>query len=347
MTCRFTSAVLVRLAVISIVCGQADRLSGETTALSVQPSEIRIDGSNRQQQLVVTAAQSDGSLVDVTHQVNLQLSDPHVAGLTETRVHGIRDGQSLLSVRYDGLESSILVRVDQTDRFPDVHFVNDLVPLFSKLRCNGSGCHGKQTGQNGFKLSVFGSNPRADYEALVNESRGRRISLTTPCRSLLLLKATGAMPHGGGRRTEPESSDSELIRQWVLQGTPWGRDDAPRLVGLHVFPDERVAHTQAKQQLLVTAKYSDGSRRDVTHAAAYTSNAEGVATVDERGRVSTGNSPRRSGNYDQLHGAGWSCQDSCASIRRFQVHVSRSCAADRPTGLGQASKTRPQTVGAC
>ena len=82
----------------------------------------------------------------------------------------------------------------------DIYFKTDIVPILTKLGCNGGGCHGKATGQNGFQLSLFGFDPDQDYESLVRESRGRRLSPALPDRSLLLLKATARMPHGGGRR---------------------------------------------------------------------------------------------------------------------------------------------------
>src|SRR5437016_11672844 len=77
------------------------------------------------------------------------------------------------------------------------NFENDIVPVLSKFGCNTSGCHGKAAGQNGFKLSVFGFDPAADYAALKQEGRGRRVLPTFPERSLLLAQASGGVPHGG------------------------------------------------------------------------------------------------------------------------------------------------------
>ena len=60
----------------------------------------------------------------------------------------------------------------------------------SRFGCNAGGCHGKQSGQNGFKLSLFGFDTDFDYHALVTEARGRRVMVTAPEKSLLLLKGT-------------------------------------------------------------------------------------------------------------------------------------------------------------
>src|SRR5262249_1137350 len=40
-----------------------------------------------------------------------------------------------------------------------VYFNTDVVPVLTKLGCNGGGCHGKTGGQNGFKLSLLGYEP--------------------------------------------------------------------------------------------------------------------------------------------------------------------------------------------
>src|SRR6202011_5480548 len=98
------------------------------------------------------------------------------------------------------------------------HFENDVLPLFSRFGCNSSGCHGKAEGQNGFKLSVFGFDPAADYAALTKESRGRRVFPAAPDHSLVLMKASGWVAHGGGVRIRQGSSDYETLRAWIAAG---------------------------------------------------------------------------------------------------------------------------------
>src|SRR3954466_14358732 len=104
-----------------------------------------------------------------------------------------------------------------------INFANQIVPIFTKAGCNAGGCHGKSSGQNGFKLSLLGFEPTEDYEHLIKEARGRRIFPAAPERSLLLLKATGELPHGGGKRLEPGSEDYHLIVRWISQGMPYGK----------------------------------------------------------------------------------------------------------------------------
>lgn len=289
---------MVRSLVIAVALwsvSNALRADAEPTirvdALTVSPAVVQLTGTNRRQQILVTAVAPAGRQTDVTRHVQLRVADPAVARMDGSIVTGLADGRTELIVNLDAMEARVPLMVAGAAAVPPVHFGNDIVPLFSKLRCNSAGCHGKQSGQNGFKLSVFGFDPRADFNALVKEARGRRLFPAEPTRSLLYLKATGLMPHGGGRRVEPDSPDAELLRHWIAQGTPWGTDDAPRVVALRIEPAERVAHMNATQQLLATAVYADGQLRDVTHAAAYSTNADLVADVDDQGQVIIGDRP--------------------------------------------------------
>jgi hypothetical protein len=167
----------------------------------------------------------------------------------------------------------------------DLHFANDVVPIFSRFGCNASGCHGKSEGQNGFKLSVFGFDPAADHVALTQESRGRRVLPAIPEQSLLLLKVSGGIPHGGGVRIPRGTDEYRLLRDWIAAGMPVGREDAPRVVSIRVTPAERVMAFRSSQKLTVTAVYSDGREVDVTRHARFQSNREAIATVDENGEV--------------------------------------------------------------
>ena len=255
--------------------------------IDVSPMPIRLNAANRRQQIVVTVKRG-GRDVDVTRDATIELASNEVATVTGSVVNAKKDGKTRLKVRYGKEAVEILVAVENASTFPPVHFVNDVVPLFSKLGCNSGGCHGKASGQNGFKLSVFGFDPHADFASLSRESRGRRVFTGDPERSLLILKAIGASAHGGGRRCEPGSPDHELLSNWIRQGMPWGDDSAPTVKSVRVFPISRVLDKSADQQLLVTAVYSDGSTRDVTDAAAYSTNSPVIADVDPGGLVHTG-----------------------------------------------------------
>jgi hypothetical protein len=166
-----------------------------------------------------------------------------------------------------------------------VDFGNDIVPLLSRYGCNSGGCHGKASGQNGFKLSLFGFDQTFDHEAIAKEDRGRRLFPGVPAESLLLKKAIGAMPHGGGVRFTADSDAYRLIRSWIAGGAPASSPDAPRIVKLEVTPAEQSFTVGSTQPLAIAAIYHDGSRRDVTEQTEYSSNLDPVANVGDDGIV--------------------------------------------------------------
>ncbi len=136
-----------------------------------------------------------------------------------------------------------------------------------KLGCNGGGCHGKAAGQNGFRLSLLGFEPREDYEHLVAESRGRRLSPASPDQSLLLTKSLNESPHGGGQRLGRDSYEYRLLRRWIAQAMPYGSAKDPSVVRIQVSPNTRRMGRNAQQQLSVLAHYSDGTVEDITRTA--------------------------------------------------------------------------------
>ncbi len=166
-------------------------------------------------------------------------------------------------------------------------FTNDIVPVLSKLGCNSGSCHGKAIGQNGFKLSLFGFDPEFDYAALVYEGLGRRVSPAAPDDSLMLLKATGSMPHGGGVRMTSDSESYRLLRRWIEEGLPSRQDGEPDDLKLVVTPDEHVVLGKSQQQLRVVVHYSDGSTRDVTQVARFDTQHPDILTVTPDGLVET------------------------------------------------------------
>lgn len=167
----------------------------------------------------------------------------------------------------------------------------DVEPILTRFGCNAGACHGKQRGQNGFQLSLLGFDPAFDLDALAFEARGRRIFPAAPDQSLLLMKGTARLPHGGGKRFEPGSPAYGIIRDWIAAGTPRDPADAPRLVGITVDPQERTMASGEEYSLKVAARFSDGVVEDVTDLAAYQSNESTIASIDPAGRVKAGTIP--------------------------------------------------------
>lgn len=166
-------------------------------------------------------------------------------------------------------------------------FELDVLPIFTKFGCNAGACHGKQRGQNGFQLSLLAFDPDFDFDTLTKESRGRRLSVSQPEQSLLLLKPTGAVPHGGGKRLDPNGPDFATLRSWVLSGMPRTIANAPKLERVSVEPMDAVLAANSQKPLKVTAHYSNGTTRDVTRLAQFQSNEAAIAAVNDAGVIST------------------------------------------------------------
>ncbi len=164
-------------------------------------------------------------------------------------------------------------------------FLNDVMPLFTRFGCNQGSCHGKGSGQNGFRLSLRGYAPELDYDYLTREFSGRRVSLTAPEESLLLRKALGLAPHAGGRLFGPGSRPHQVFLAWLRAGAPGPRAEDPAVVGIDVLPGNRSLRPGQDLQLGVRARYADGSSRDVTWLSRFDSNDQGFASVDADGRV--------------------------------------------------------------
>ena len=179
-----------------------------------------------------------------------------------------------------------LLKADESQAVK-IQFSTEVVPLLTRLGCNGGGCHGKSTGQNGFRLSLLGFEPDVDYQSLVNEARGRRIFPAAPEKSLILLKATARMPHGGGRLLDESSDDYRILKGWIEQGASGPQANDPQLVRIELTPQGQILKSKSAQQLHVKAYFSDGTTRDVTRQTLYQSNEPGIATVDPNGKVLT------------------------------------------------------------
>jgi len=161
------------------------------------------------------------------------------------------------------------------------NFKRHVIPVLTKMGCNQGACHGALAGKGGFKLTLRGYDPDLDYDVLTRQSLGRRVSLADPAASLLLQKATFAIPHGGGKRFAKDSLEYRVVQEWIAEGAPAPSPNDKEVVSLSVSPASATLKIGDERQLTVTAKYSDGSSLDVTRWTKYSSTDEGVATVDD------------------------------------------------------------------
>jgi hypothetical protein len=173
-----------------------------------------------------------------------------------------------------------------------INFVNDVMPILTKAGCNSGECHAKAgQGQNGFELSLLGFEPQDDYEHLVKEARSRRIFPAAPDQSLVLMKASSAVPHGGGNKLPRDSQGYRVLREWIGQGLPFGGEKDPTLESIEVSPKNGTLKKGAKQQLKISARYSDKSVRDVTSLSLFEPNDRAMAAVDGKGLVEIADLP--------------------------------------------------------
>jgi hypothetical protein len=260
----------------------------EVQKLEVYPTKVALKGADDAQQLILTATLAGGRLQDLTSDVKYEAADAKMIRVTSNgRVIPLTNGSTEITVTYGDKVVKVPVTAEQCDVNLPINFGNQVTPIFTKLGCNSGGCHGKASGQNGFKLSLLGFEPEVDYNALVKEGRGRRLFPAAPDNSLLLLKATGAVAHGGGKRMEANSDEYRLIRRWVAAGAPFGEPTDPKVTRISVFPDHRIMTRNNKQQFAVYAHYSDGTVEDITRRAQYESNEQEIAVVDAGGTVRT------------------------------------------------------------
>ncbi len=166
-----------------------------------------------------------------------------------------------------------------------ISFLDDVLPVLSKAGCSGSSCHSKPAGQNGFKLSVFAYDPLADYQAIVDDRRGRRLSPGAPEQSLLLQKATLSVPHEGGKRFAKDSQAYETIARWIEEGSPYKHPEDTPLAKIEISPDVLEAKIGERLTFSVIAHYENGRERDVTALADFESNKEEIVEVDEEGNA--------------------------------------------------------------
>ena len=260
---------------------------------SATPAALKLRGADARRQLLVTASAENGVLRDLTRDVSYDVSPANIVKVDPTGLLApLADGTATVTARSrQGETSSVSVTVEQFGASDPINFPNQIVPLFTKTGCNGGGCHGKSGGQNGFRLSLLGFEPTEDYEHLVREARGRRIFPGAPENSLLLTKATAAMPHGGGKRLELASDDYRLIVRWIAQGMPYGKPTDPTVAKIDVWPKQRIMARGAGQQLVVLATYTDGSVHDVTRGAIYEPNDKNLAETTETGLLKVYDQP--------------------------------------------------------
>ncbi len=254
-------------------------------SLAILPRAVTLDGPEARQQLLAEATLGDHQ-EDLTAAVTWTTSDPAILTVEAGgRLHPMADGRATVTAAQSGMTATVEVAVRNSHAPFTWSFRNHVIPVLTKAGCNQGACHGALAGKNGFKLTLRGYDPDVDYDTLTRVSAGRRVSLPDPKQSLVLLKPTMAIPHGGGKRFAVDSLEYRVIAEWITAGAPPPAASDPQVTGLEVYPAAATLKPGASQQVVVRARYSDGQVQDVTRWVKYSSSDDGVATVDESGRA--------------------------------------------------------------
>jgi hypothetical protein len=254
--------------------------------IEILPTSISIRGPHYGQRLLVEGSFADGHREDLTSRADMAVSDARVAKMgTVDVVEALGDGQATITATIEGHRATAPLVVKDFSTATTWSFRNDVLPVMTKVGCNSGPCHGAAAGKNGFKLTLRGYDPVTDYYTLTHQALARRTDRIEPAKSLILLKPTLTIAHGGGRRFNVGSPEYKIMSGWIAQGMPAPDDSDPVVKEIQVLPHEASLIPGAEQQLIVMAIFSDGHTADVTQWAKYDSGDEGVASVDNNGHV--------------------------------------------------------------
>jgi len=256
------------------------------TGLQIDPPAIALRHGDDKHRIIVSGLFDDGTTRDLTRKAQYLPANPAIVSVTSEGLMLPRaTGGTQVEVKVEGLAKLVPVQVESVAQRP-ISYLNDVIPVLSKTGCNQGACHGAASGKKGFKISLRGYDPAADYSVLARGTDGHRVNRLEPEKSLLLQKATGAVLHEGGKLFDLKSPYGAILRRWIEEGTPNDVGKAPALVDLEVFPKFRtLPGVGLGQQILTLARYSDGSVRDVTSDARYSSSNELAFSISESGYV--------------------------------------------------------------
>jgi WD40 repeat protein len=259
----------------------------EVASLDVLPAQLKITKATEYAQLLATATMKDGTTADVTRIATLSVKGDAVTIDKRGMVRPDRDGKATVSVSYKGKTTTIPVEVAGMNIAFKPDYVRDIMPIVSKLGCNQGTCHGSKEGKNGFKLSLRGYDPLFDVLAWTDELSSRRANAASPEHSLMLLKASGSVPHEGGQLTVPGDLYYESLKAWIRNGATVDFK-SPRVTRIEVMPKNPVIQKiGSRQQMRIIATYADGYTRDVTNEAFIESGNTEVVEADKKGLCTT------------------------------------------------------------
>jgi hypothetical protein len=265
----------------------------KVVAIEARPAAVELKHKFDYRQLLITGKLETGESVDLTRMATAASSGAAASVSNDGLIRAKADGTDQVTFTYGGLSVAVPVTVSGVTAPHTVSFVGDVQPVLGRMGCNAGTCHGAKDGKAGFKLSLRGYDALYDHRAFTDDIGGRRFNRSAPDQSLMLLKATGSIPHVGGVRTSVDHPYYLLVRDWISQGVKLDLA-TPKVTKIEVFPiNPTVALPGMKQQITVMATYADGLVRDVTREAFIESgnieiieaNTSGVLTTLRRGEA--------------------------------------------------------------
>jgi hypothetical protein len=260
--------------------------SAAVRELNVFPQQIAFSGPRAEQRLGILSMHTDGRQWDDSRTARIVSSNSAIAIVDAGGIiRPVGDGATNITVTAGDATVSIPVTVTGCKTEEPVNFSRDVEAVLTKSGCNQGACHGASLGRGGFRLSLRGFDPAFDHSQIVQSAEGRRVVLGQPERSILLLKPSLAMEHGGGERLKTDSAGYALLKAWLEDGAPEPAATDPHVLNLEAWPPQRLMVPGEKQQVTVRAHWADGRITDVTPWTTFDALQDAVATVSAGGMV--------------------------------------------------------------
>ena len=259
---------------------------GKPAGLVLEPTSFELAGKRAFQQLLVTAKYASGEVRDLTTVAGFTSSNAKVVKVQNGKAVPVGDGTAVLTATVGGQKATVKVTVKNTAVAHPVSFRNEMLAALSKGGCNAGACHGSPSGKAGFRLSLRAFDPPLDILTLRHEYFGRRTNAMDPADSLVVKKAMMEVAHGGGKRVRKGDAVYQTFVGWIGEGLKLDAEGTPTLVKTELLPKKRVLQPSSNlQQLVLMGHFSDGSVRDLTPLAVFTSSNESVGTVTADGLI--------------------------------------------------------------
>jgi hypothetical protein len=273
--------LLLRFATLSLMLSASSQIPA-SDGLNVLPANVHLTGPESRQTLIVESTES-GYATGQVGDAKFSSDNENVAKIIDSVIIPTGNGVATITVTRGGRTASTRVTVDKFDIAQQWTFRNHVQSVLSKTGCNSGACHGATAGKNGFKLSLRGYDPEADFFSITRQARGRRLVPDDPGRSLILTKPTGMIPHKGGVRFAEDSHEFHVIAAWLAQGQQGPAANDAKISHLRILPENARLVPGTEQQLIVQAQFTDGHTEDVTRWAKYASTNHTVCQVNEIG----------------------------------------------------------------